>query len=164
MRKRSKRQIEKIAISFRKAIEEAHNHSEFQKYPFNKFPNDCCDDTSVLLGQFFLEKGYPCQIVRGDYYIDYYEDNQKYQRHCYHVWLKVNEFYADLTADQFIKEEYFSKVKDLIDTCYVGTSNKFFESFESLEINDYYGIDDYAHTSNERFRLKSLYSIICHYL
>ena len=67
MRNHNKREIEIIANTFRQAIEKACDDGRFTKYPFNAFPYECCDDTSMLLGRYFLERGYECNLIRGKY-------------------------------------------------------------------------------------------------
>ena len=104
-----KRKIEIISHNFRKAIENACNDDKLNEYPFNKFPNDCCDDASILLGRYLLEKGYECNIIRGVYFENHYEEDRQYSINNYHVWLDVDGFYVDITADQFLRNPVFYK-------------------------------------------------------
>lgn len=157
-----KTEIERLALSFRKAIEHAHDDGRFTQRPFDNFPKDCCDDTSILLGQYIIDHGFGCKIARGEYFEDYYEESQRYSISYYHEWLKVDNYYVDITADQFINDKYFSGVKNLLSSCYVGTGNAFFRSFESIKYTSFYGIDDFPYETIAR--LNNLFKSICSYL
>ena len=155
-------EIERLAKEFRKGIEKAYFDMKFTDYPFCHFPKDCCDDASILLGQYLINNGYKCKLVRGNYYEDYYENNQKYLVRYNHIWIIIDEIYVDITADQFINDKSFISVSDYLYPCYVGFSNKFYDSFDSIKTEEFTGINNYNYF--ERNRLKKLYNTICSYI
>lgn len=80
---------------FRNAIDIAKENDEFRKiYPFYKFPDDCCEHTCDLLGQYLLERGIETSQVNGSF-----KDGGIW----HHVWLLTNDgLVIDITGDQFI--------------------------------------------------------------
>ena len=100
-------QIMHEASRFRTAIEAARDAKEFkpvkpyQREPMTNFPDDCCDDVSILLGNYFFEKyGLTSCLITGKHWGE--------EGPCRgHTWLKVEGFVVDITGDQFEKESEF---------------------------------------------------------
>ena len=162
MRNHHKREIEKIARNFRKAIEKACNDGRFTKIPFNRFPFNCCDDTSILLGRFFLEREYECNLLRGKYIENFFEEGKEYLVERFHVWLEVDGFYVDITADQFLRDPIFSNYQMYLDSCFVGSSNKFYDSF--CIVNNEVLFETYISYFENDTRLENNYNTICSYI
>lgn len=88
--------LEQLVANFKNAIEEAFNNDEFSKItPFNIFPNECCDLTCDLLGQYLLEYGIQTYQINGV---------NKYDSSWHHVWLVTSKegLVIDITEEQFI--------------------------------------------------------------
>lgn len=88
--------LEQLVINFKNAIEEAFNNDDFLKItPFNRFPNECCDLTCDLLGQYLLEYGIQTYQINGV---------NKYDSSWRHVWLVTLKegLVIDITEKQFI--------------------------------------------------------------
>ena len=162
MRNHNKREIEIIANSFRQAIEKACDDGRFTKYPFNAFPYECCDDTSMLLGRYFLERGYECNLIRGKYNEAYFEEGIQYSLDHFHVWLEVDGYYVDITTDQFMHDPAFSDYQMYLVPCFVGSNNKFFDSF-CIVNNDVF-FDIYISFFENDSNLENYYNIICSYI
>ncbi len=158
----SKHEIEIISRNFRKAIENACKDDKLNEYPFNKFPKDCCDNASILLGRYLLEKGYECNIIRGVYFENHYEEDRQYSINNYHVWLDVDGFYVDITADQFLRNPVFYKYKKYLTPCFVGLSNEFFEFFRIKDDDVYF--EKYLSFFENDSRLEKYYDVICSYM
>lgn len=87
--------IKQKATRFRNAIYKAKKFGELDWHStFSKFPDDCCDMTCDLLGQYLAESGIVTHQVNGV---------NKYDSSLHHVWLLTNEgIVIDITGDQFI--------------------------------------------------------------
>lgn len=87
--------IEKlIAAKDRKAIEDAAERREFRGlYPFDQFPNDCCEHTCDVLAYLLSLAGVETVQIKGTYIKD---ETQ------HHVWLQTEAgVIIDITEDQF---------------------------------------------------------------
>ena len=61
------------------------------------FPDGFCEEASLMLGRFLQEQfQLDPQLVRSKWFAD---------RYYYHVWLLVDGYTVDITADQFGQEE-----------------------------------------------------------
>ena len=100
MNKNEKERIIELCFSFRSAIELCKNKMG-NLFWFEGFPRGCCRETATMLAKYLTEQGYEgIQCVRGETYY-----NGKLSTH---VWLKLNDWIIDITADQF--GEHFGKV------------------------------------------------------
>lgn len=87
--------IEKlIAAKVRKAIDDAAARREFRGlYPFDQFPNDCCEHACDILAYFLSLAGIETVQINGTYFKD---ETQ------HHVWLQTEAgVIIDITEDQF---------------------------------------------------------------
>ena len=98
----SKFELEQLGIRFRQAIQRARDNGEFRPVRWNKecmneFPDDCCDDASIMFGNYLFENcmGQPSDLVTGHHF----DESLGFSRG--HTWLVVNNFVVDLTGDQF---------------------------------------------------------------
>lgn len=78
---------------FRKAII-GIDPSNFNFGLLSGFPKNCCEFSSYLLAKYLVEECYITDVlmVHGE---------NKYKKYLRHVWLKVNSYDVDITADQF---------------------------------------------------------------
>lgn len=151
------------ARHFRNAIDIAIKNDEFREiYPFYNFPNDCCDFTCDLLGQYLLEKGIATHQVNGV---------SKFDESWHHVWLKTNDgVLIDITGDQFIGR--ISQLTENPEAVYVGKEAEIHNIFcrERRNASNTNFIDENEFTSfdkqpNPRQKtLIKLYDIISQYL
>lgn len=120
--------IEKLAIDFRKALENALKFDELGlDFMFKRFPRGCCGDTSYLLAEYLLENGIETSYVCGTYINSGFENMQS------HAWLiDENEYIIDITGDQFKNDSVFLNYNK---TVYVGKIDKFHKLFEVEERN-----------------------------
>lgn len=81
--------IEKLALSFRAAIESMITEEFGESTWFSRFPNGCCGDTSELLAKYFDDNGIRVEYVWGMH------GNQS------HAWIEYNDYVVDITSDQF---------------------------------------------------------------
>ena len=105
--------IRKLATDYRKAVDIAFENNAFNKYPFNRFPRECCDDMCDLFGQLLFEKEIKVYKVRGKY------RNADDWNHLFpHSWLELeNGVIIDLTGDQYKKEAIMLNYNN---PCYIG--------------------------------------------
>lgn len=87
--------LKQKATKFRNAIYRAKKHGDLDWHPiFAKFPDDCCDMTCDLPGQYLLESGIETYQINGI---------NKYDSSWHHVWLVTTEgVIVDITGDQFV--------------------------------------------------------------
>lgn len=147
--------IESLASSFRKAIEEAKAANEFtHDFAFHSFPLGCCEDTCDLLGQYLLSKGIQTRKMCGEWY----SENCEWKTH---VWLTINEgTIIDLTGDQF-KED--PKMLNYDIPVYIGQPNAFhglFQITKSQESRPFHMLGSFFDHS----RLPRLYDAILKYI
>ena len=162
MRNHHKREIEKIARNFRKAIEKACNDGRFTELPFNRFPSECCEDSCILLGRYFLERGYECNFIRGKYIENHFEEGILYPVDRFHAWLEVDSYYVDITADQFLRDPIFSNYQIYLAPCFVGSSNRFYDSFCIVNKDVFFEI--YIPFFENDTSLEKYYNTICSYI
>lgn len=87
--------IEKlIAAKVRKGIDDSAARREFRGlYPFDQFPNDCCEHACDILAYFLSLAGIETVQINGTYFKD---ETQ------HHVWLQTEAgVIIDITEDQF---------------------------------------------------------------
>ena len=148
---------------FRNAIDTAKENDEFRLiYPFCRFPNDCCEHTCDLLGQYFLERGIITYQVNGTF---------KYDEFWHHVWLRTKDgIVIDITGDQFI-----GRISQLIKkpkAVYVGEEGEIQKLFcmnRHIEFNTNFTDEDKFTSFNKQPNsrqntLIQIYEIICRYL
>lgn len=162
MRSHNKREIEIIAKSFREALEKACYDGRFTEPPFNRFPSDCCEDSCILLGRYFLERGYECNFIRGKYIENYFEEGILYPVDRFHAWLEVDSYYVDITADQFLRDPIFSNYQIYLAPCFVGSSNRFYDSFCIVNNDVFFEI--YIPFFENDTSLEKYYNTICSYI
>lgn len=156
------REIKRLANNFRNAIDTAFEKGELRKDPlFSRFPNECCDLTCDLLGQYLLENGIETHQINGVY---------RHDRSWHHVWLITNNnVIIDITEDQFLGK--ISSVKTFRNV-HVGAEGEVQKQFDQnrryeentnfVDPNEFLG---FAGQPNVRQRtLIELYRIICQYL
>lgn len=87
--------LKRKVTKFRNAINIAKKRGELDWHPmFRKFPNECCDLTCDLLGQYLAEDGIMTYQINGV---------NKYDTAWHHVWLLTNDgILIDITEDQFV--------------------------------------------------------------
>ena len=105
---------------FRNAIDIAKENGEFKNiYPFYDFPNDCCEHTCDLLGQYLLEREITTHQVNCV---------SKYDESRHHVWLETsNEILIDITGDQFTGK--ISQLNENPKALYVGEEGQIHKIF-----------------------------------
>lgn len=81
--------ISKIATVVRESLYSDYTFRNEINEMFNEFPSGCCGDTSLVLQRILSDYGIESTYTKGDF------DRQT------HVWLKYNDYYIDITADQF---------------------------------------------------------------
>lgn len=109
-----------LSKKFRRAIDSAKSNREFTvRSCLFTFPNECCDITCDLLGEYLFENG-----------IDTYQINaqSKYDYQRRHVWLvtKNEGVVIDITGDQFVGKKQFP---NNIESVYVGEENEIHQNF-----------------------------------
>jgi hypothetical protein len=66
----------------------------FLRFPYNDFPEGCCQDTSWILYRYFLEQGIEgITLISGSDYTNVVPQS--------HSWLEFNDYIIDLTYYQF---------------------------------------------------------------
>lgn len=147
-------EIQEIAFKFRKSVDDAFEYGALgPDYPFNNFPQECCDDMCDLFGQLLFEKGVLIYKVHGIYRYDNWAHQYS------HVWLTLEDgTIIDLTGDQY-KDDSIMLNYDI--PCYVGKEKGLYKLFPKKErkLYPYYGIDNYGN-EKARKRLWKLYDII----
>lgn len=96
-----------LATTFRTALEamgrEGFKHIELTlaaSFIYGRFPSGCCDDASILLAKYLDSEDYQeVSLIAGS-------DGGDNQELPSHVWLVVDGFIVDITADQFNSEGY----------------------------------------------------------
>ncbi len=79
-------EIRSLAIAARRAFEERP-----RVHPFERFPDGCCGDASLVLAQLYRERGAASVVVMtGD------------REGASHAWLMVEALIVDITGDQTI--------------------------------------------------------------
>lgn len=104
-----KQEIKTIIHAFRNALvmaADTHSHACFfmprWNSELNSFPSGCCDLASNFLARYLTEHGYPARIIR---FSCSSEINEYIKSH---VIVKFDEYYIDLTRNQFA--DYNSRV------------------------------------------------------
>lgn len=149
-------EIKFLAQKFRKALEKAFPPHNGEKYPFDRFPKECCDDVSDLFGQFLFERNEFVWKAFGKYYPDSGESPYP------HVWIKLeNGTVVDLTGDQYKDNPTMLNYNN---PCYVGQPNQLHQLFLSDEVRyePYYGIDNYINDIVSK-RLWAIYNKVMQY-
>lgn len=156
------RKIQELSRQFRNAIEEAYGRGEFRKFSlYSHFPNECCDLTCDLLGQFLFENGIDTFQINGIY---------KFDEQRRHVWLMTfDDTVIDITGDQL--ENVISSIKE-IPQVYVGNEGELYREFfnernveENTIFTDPKEFNGFGGCPDERQKtLIKLYEIICQYL
>ncbi|WP_426357409.1 hypothetical protein ACPUVO_13195 [Pseudocolwellia sp. HL-MZ19] len=80
-------------LAFREALFNIPSN-EYKFTPFSSFPKGCCEFTSYLLAKYLSEelKINDVMLVHGE---------NRYKLSLRHVWLIIDGYNIDLTADQF---------------------------------------------------------------
>lgn len=151
-----------LVEKFREAIDAAKSNREFNtRSCLSKFPDDCCDMTCDLLGEYLREHGIHTFQINGEH---------KYDYQWHHVWLNTSDgAVIDITGDQFSGKPGFPHD---IASVYVGEENEVHEIFcinrikekntiftDPLLFNDFGGEPDIRQK-----RLIEAYGIIKEYL
>lgn len=152
-------EIENIVRQFRNAIDAARNADKFRGlYPFYKFPEDCCEHSCDLLGQYLLEHRIKTTQVNGVYINN---------RLRHHVWLITeNGMVIDITADQLISELVSEDEVEAVHVGKEGIIHKMFCCDRVFQNNTIFAdVDRYngfgACPDVRQKRLLELYQIIC---
>lgn len=145
--------IERLAISFRKAIDLAKNDGQFDSdFSFCNFPRACCGDTCCLLGQYLLDNGIKTWYVCG------MKGRQS------HAWLSMENptekesLIIDITGDQFSQDPVYLHYRK---TIYVGEVDDFHRLFEINDIRPSVKIEELGGIVDKR--LRNLYQKIMLY-
>lgn len=94
-------EIKHFAHRFRNALSyaiEFNSHSLFQLDGWNElsgFPSGSCTISSKLLGQYLQRKGFAPQLIQCGNDLPQYRDVKS------HAWLEVDDYYIDITINQF---------------------------------------------------------------
>ena len=157
----TKKHLQYLSEIFRKGIENAKYNYKLTYTILPSFPRGCCELASELLGQFLLDqsKSIPCQIVYGSFYYQIFEDDKYYNTSLNHVWLQVNNYYIDITSDQFMHNINFKHCVELLTPVYVGLNNRFFKSFDIESKTEYLGFNSFSNKNAQN--LKEIYQIVC---
>lgn len=154
--------LKQKAIRFRNAINQAKKRGALDWHStFSKFPDDCCDMTCDLLGQYLLESGIETYQINGA---------NKYDSNWHHVWLVTTEgVIVDITGDQFIGKILNDGDVDPVHVGREGIVHKIFcikqereENTRFVDPRDYTGFD--GHPSFRQERLIRLDNAIRKYL
>ena len=91
-----------LAANFRNAIDTAKSLNEFdQRSCLFKFPDDCCDMTCDLLGEYLSNHGIRTYQINGE---------SKFDHQRRHVWLiAYDKIVIDITGDQFSGHRGFDR-------------------------------------------------------
>ncbi len=85
-------ELKKIATKFRKAMDTLNDNYDLEDfYPFRRFPNGACGETSEFF-IFYMQEKYN---LMADYWLGEFVGGGK------HSWAQVGHICVDLTADQF---------------------------------------------------------------
>ncbi|EPB3091688.1 hypothetical protein ACRFDB_004445, partial [Vibrio vulnificus] len=120
--------LQELVLNFRRVME-CLNPSDFvgTSLSVSKFPSACCDDSSQILAAYLTDNGFSgAALIRGEY------GGKSEELHS-HVWLDLDGFKIDVTADQFNKRGYDNP------SVIIAQENEFLETFETT--ND--GIADF---------------------
>lgn len=148
--------VNRLTIKFRDAIDAAKNAGDFNKdFSFCNFPIGCCGDASVLLAQFLLASGIRTYYVCGTCRDGSFENIQS------HAWLLADkQTIIDITGDQF---KYNSHFLNYDKPAYIGAMDNFHRLFkvEKRDVHETVDIDEL--NSMCKPRLNELYRIISKY-
>ena len=142
--------LKQKAIRFRNAINQAKKRGALDWHStFSKFPDDCCDMTCDLLGQYLLESGIETYQINGV---------NKYDSNWHHVWLVTTEgVIVDITGDQFIGKILNDGDVDPVHVGREGIVHKIFcmkqereENTRFVDPRDYTGVDGRPSVRQER--------------
>lgn len=142
--------LKQKAIRFRNAINQAKKRGALDWHStFSKFPDDCCDMTCDLLGQYLLESGIETYQINGV---------NKYDSNWHHVWLVTTEgVIVDITGDQFIGKILNDGDVDPVHVGCEGIVHKIFcikqereENTRFVDPRDYTGFDGRPSFRQER--------------
>ena len=142
--------LKQKAIKFRNAINQAKKRGALDWHStFSKFPDDCCDMTCDLLGQYLLESGIETYQINGV---------NKYDSNWHHVWLVTTEgVIVDITGDQFIGKILNDGDVDPVHVGREGIVHKIFcikqereENTRFVDPRDYTGFDGRPSFRQER--------------
>ena len=148
--------LEKLVTEFRMALDHAHSSGDFIHDPaFWNFPNGCCGDTCVLLGEYLYTHGIETDYVCGTWYGPNY-------RHQTHVWLVTKEnLIIDITGDQFKDQTTFYNFDEPV---YVGSSNSFYNLFSERNSQKCERLHIYSRGTFEPLRLPDLYDTVLNHM
>ena len=151
------KEIEQLAIKFRRAIDLALDAGEFDSDSiYCRFPRACCGDTSDLLAQYLLDNGIKTDYVCGIYYGKNYENQQT------HAWLMLDKhIIIDITGDQFSDRSTFLNYSKSV---YVGEKDEFHRLFEveDRNVREHCGLNELGDFC--KLRLWELYRKILKYI
>ena len=154
--------IERLAKEFRYATKAACENGEMRKHPpFSGFPNECCDLTCDLLGQYLFENNIETYQMNG---------KCKYDAKWHHVWLLTkDEIVIDITGDQFINKLVSPKEVKEVHVGIEGKIHRIFDLERKPEKNTVFTdpnkFTDFGGRPNKRQKtLMEVYEIICQYL
>lgn len=157
--------IKQMVSNFREAIEKAYDAGDFDsESPMKRFPQGCCGDVAVLVGEYLVNKGIRnLWYVCGNHYPDTGDKEDDYEGFQSHAWISVGEPFdsksliVDITGDQF---KFNSEYGNYSVPVYVGTIDDFHRLFEveNRDCHRFYGIEEYDQRVQER--MYRLYDII----
>lgn len=153
----------KEVMKFREAIDIAKEDGRFiHLYPFNRFPNDCCEHASDLLAQYLFEKGVKTEQVNG---------SLEFDETWHHVWLLTEDgIVIDITGDQFIGK--ISELKENPKSVYIGEEGELQKLFclnKIIQLNtNFIDKNEFTNFNNQpspyQKRLLEIYEIINEYI
>ena len=138
--------IRKLAVEFRKAIEEARVARCFDNDKMKDFPRGCCGDAADLLGEFLLNNGIiDLFYIFGTHYPCTGDDEADFQGIQSHAWIsignpaKMDSVIVDITGDQFKYDSEYDRYDERV---YVGKPDPFHRLFdvEKADVHEYHGI------------------------
>lgn len=147
--------IKQYMCEFRSALDIVVEKRQYGRLSiFAHFPDECCGYTSDLLAEYLLYKGIArerIQFVSGE------SDEENYT----HCWLMLDDqFFLDITADQFNKRTYFSKYTPIPQCCIVPRGTYLYECFDNAKIQYEYNVGLNSRAGDIPIKLKEIYGAV----
>lgn len=142
--------IQQLAEQFRQALEPLPK-SDFSwcvQFAVSEFPSGCCDDTSILLGEYLHQQGVTgFERICGTKHHGLRPESS-------HVWLQRDDLVVDITADQFNDE-----TQEPLAAVVVMQGSQWHQAFEEIENRGHARIDAFpALSESAHAGLKAAYS------
>jgi hypothetical protein len=154
--------INKLAASFRQAIEKARDEGAFSDdFSFRHFPRGCCGDASDLLAQYLMEYGIQTWYICGTHRPAGETEIENWNGIQSHAWLATADprqtdqyLIIDITGDQFKFDPEYGRFDKPV---YIGKMDWFHRLFEVEEV---WKCKELSTLALAAARLEELYRII----